>query len=198
MTVFLCLPMRVGIKLIASLFDRWWESSRDFHTCMIQWVLFVFLTRQFWIIIFWSYEPCRYFTAKKVVERWSLLTLTTGHVVVCQMFVSVCQAWSCTNIMCRAACITSVLHECFSEYYNLSVEICSCLTLSLLDHDCLYQAGLLTICYAVVWQEQSSWILCILVLLLIWVLQIVIACAASWRTIIDYPLVLSLRRDLCW
>ena len=46
--------------------------------------------------------------------------------------------------------IASVLHECFSESYNFSVEICSCLTLSLLDHDCLYQAGLLTICYAVV------------------------------------------------
>ena len=44
--------------------------------------------RQFWIFIFWSYEPCRYFTAGKIVERWSLLTLTTGHVVVCQMFVS--------------------------------------------------------------------------------------------------------------
>ena len=65
------------------------------------------------------------------------------------------QAWSCTNIMCRAACITSVLHECFVEYHNLSVEICSCLTLSFVGHDCLYQAGLLTICYAVVWQEQS-------------------------------------------
>jgi len=39
--------------------------------------------------IFWSYEPCRYFTAGKIVERLSLLTLTTGHVVVCQMFVSV-------------------------------------------------------------------------------------------------------------
>ena len=36
------------------------------------------------------------------------------------------QAWSCTNIMCRAACITSVLHECFLECYNLSVEIWSC------------------------------------------------------------------------
>ena len=47
------------------------------------------------------------------------------------------QAWSCTNIMCRAACITSVLHECFSEYYNLSVEIWSCLTLSFVGHDCL-------------------------------------------------------------
>ena len=92
------------------------------------------------------------------------------------------QVWSCTNIMCRAACITSVLHECFLECYNLSVEICSCLTLWIVGHDCLYQAGLLTICYAVVWQEQSSWTLCILVLLLIWVLQIVIACAASGCT----------------
>jgi hypothetical protein len=108
----------------------------------------------------------------------------------------VCEWWQACS--CRAACIASVLHECFSELYNLSVEICSCLTLSLLDHDCLYQAGLLTICYAVVWQEQSSWILCILVLLLVWVLQIITVCAASGRTTIDYSLVLSQRRDLCW
>ena len=110
----------------------------------------------------------------------------------CCVLRDVCECWqacSCTNIMCRAACIASVLHECFSECYNLSLEICSCLTLSLLDHDCLYQAGLLTICYASVWQEQSSCILCILVLLLIWVLQIVIACAASGRITIDYSLI---------
>ena len=86
LTVFLCLPMRVGINLIVSLFDLWWESSRDVHTCTIHWVLFVFTTVL--TFIFWSYEPCRYFTAGKIVERWSLLTLTTGHVVVCQMFVS--------------------------------------------------------------------------------------------------------------
>ena len=98
----------------------------------------------------------------------------------CCVLQDVCECWqacSCTNIMCRAACIASVLHD-----YNLSVEICSCLTLSLLDHDCLYQAGLLTICDALVWQEQSLWFLCILALLLIWVLQIVIACAGSGRT----------------
>ena len=38
--------------------------------------------------------------------------------------------------MYRAACITSVLHECFLECYNLSVEICSSLTLSFVGHDC--------------------------------------------------------------
>ena len=37
----------------------------------------------------------------------------------------------------EAACIVSVLHECFSEYYNLSVVIWSCLTLSFVGHDCL-------------------------------------------------------------
>ncbi len=131
----------------------------------------------------------------KIMERWVLLMLTTDHVVFHEMFVSVA-GWSCTNIMCSAACITSILCECFSEYYNLSVEVFSCLTLSLLEHDCLYQAGLLTICYAAVWQEWSSWILCILVLLLIWALQIVMACAASGCTTIGYPLVFSLKRDL--
>ena len=90
MTVFLCLPMRVGSNLIVSLFDLWWESSRDFYTFMtVHWVLFVCLTWQFWIIIFWSYEPCRYFTAEKIVERWTLLMLTTGHVVFFAMYVSV-------------------------------------------------------------------------------------------------------------
>ena len=78
--------------------------------------------------------------------------LTTGHVVFCQMFVSVdkLEAVPILCVMCIAACIASVLHECFSVLYNFSVEICSCLTLSFLDHDCLYQAGLLTICRAVV------------------------------------------------
>ena len=36
-----------------------------------------------------SYESCRYFTAGKIMERWTLLTLTTGHVVFCEMFASV-------------------------------------------------------------------------------------------------------------
>ena len=87
MTVFLCLPMRVGINLIVSLFDLWWESSRDVHTRTIHWVLFVFTTVL--TFIFWSYEPCRYFTAGKIVERWTLLLLTAGHVVFCKMYVSV-------------------------------------------------------------------------------------------------------------
>ncbi len=106
MTVVLCLPMRVGINMIVSLFDLWWESSRDFYTCMtVHWVLFVFLTWQFWIIIFWSYEPCRYFTAGKIVERWTLLMLTTGHVVFCEMYVSVLTSLQLYHIMCRAACM---------------------------------------------------------------------------------------------
>ena len=66
--------------------------------------------------------------------------LTTGPVVFCEMYVSVDKLAAVPILCSRAACIASVLHECFSEYYNLSVEICSCLTLSL-DHDCLYQAG---------------------------------------------------------
>ncbi len=108
----------------------------------------------------------------KLERFWRVNSLDVNNRSCCVMQ-DVCECWqacNCTNIMSRAACIASVLHECFSECYNLSVEICSCLTLSLFDHDCLYQARLLTVCYAVVWQEQSSWILCILVLLLIWVL----------------------------
>ena len=43
MTVFLCLPMRVGSNHIVSLFDLWWESLRNVHTCMtLHYVLFVF------------------------------------------------------------------------------------------------------------------------------------------------------------
>ena len=99
LTVFLSLPMRVGINLIVSLFDLWWESSRDVHTCTIHCVLFVFTTVL--TFIFWSYEPCRYFTAGKIVESWTL----------------------------------SVLHKCFLECYNLSVEIWSCLTLSFVGQD---------------------------------------------------------------
>ena len=57
-----------------------------------------------------------------------LLLLTKSHVVFLCDFCECWQAWSCTNIMCRAACTISVLHECFSECYNLSVENCSCLT----------------------------------------------------------------------
>ena len=70
-------------------------------------------------------------------------------------------------------CINASQSAIISLWRSVPVWLC---------HDCLYQSGLLTICYAVVWQEQSSRILCILVLLLIWVLQIVIACAASGRT----------------
>ena len=176
----------------------WWESQWTFtpvwlHTknflCFDMTVLNYYLLVLWTMYIFHSRKDCGEVNSLDVNNRS------------CCVLRDVCECWqacSCINIMCRAACIASVLHECLSECYNLSVEICSCLTLSLLDHDCLYQAGLLTICDAVVWQEQSVWFLCILALLLIWVLQFVIACAASRHTTIDYPLVLSQRRDLCW
>ncbi len=81
--------------------------------------------------------------------------LTTGHVVFCEMYVSVDKL-----VALPILCVEQlVLHECFSECHNLSVEICSHLTLSFLGHDCLYWAGLLTICYAVVGQEPRPWIL---------------------------------------
>ncbi len=76
--------------------------------------------------------------------------LTTGHVVFCEMCVSVNKLVAVPILCVKQLVFASVLHECFSERYNLSVEICSCLTLSFVGHDCLYQAGLLTICYAVV------------------------------------------------
>ena len=36
-----------------------------------------------------SHEQCRYFTVGKIVEKRTLLMLTTGHVVFCEMFASV-------------------------------------------------------------------------------------------------------------
>ena len=76
--------------------------------------------------------------------------LTTGHVVFCEMYVRVDRLVAVAILCVKQLVLPLFLHECFSECYNLSVEICFCLTLSLLDHDCLYQAGLLTVCYAVV------------------------------------------------
>ncbi len=158
----------------------------------------MFLTQQFWLIIFWSYEPCRYFTAGKIVERWNLLIFTTSQVVFCEMFASV-DKLEAVPILCVEQLVSSLfcINASQSSIISLWRNVPVCL-LFLLKHYCLYQAGLLTIYYAVVCQEQSSWFLCILVLLLIWVLHIVVACAASGCTTVDYPLVLSQRRDLCW
>ena len=103
----------------------------------------------------------------------------------CCVLQDVCECWqacSCTNVMCRAACIASVLHECFSECYNLSVEICSYLTSSFVG-SWLSISGRIThnmLCCGVTRTKFMDSLY--FVLLLIWVLQIVIACAASGRT----------------
>ena len=65
---------------------------------------------------------------------------------------------------------------------------------SFLGHDSVRWAGLLTICCAVVWQEQSSWNLSFLVLFLRQVLCIAMACTTYRCTNIGHLLVLSSRR----
>ena len=182
----------------------WGSGSTWLYPCLIcgenpqgtftpvQFTEYFLCLRQFWLL---SFGLMNHVDTSQLKDCGEVISLDVDNRSCCGLS-DVCEWWQAWS--CRAACIVSVLHECFSEYYNLSVELWSRLTLSLLDHDCLYQAGFLTICYAAVWQEQSSWILCILVFLLVWVLQIIIACAASGCATVGYPLVLSLRRDLCW
>ena len=164
-TASLCLPMRVRSNLIVSLFNLWWESSRDFYTWWLYTEYFLCVWHDSFELL--SVGLMNHVDISQLERLWRVNSLDVNNRSCCVLR-DVCECWQACS--CRAACIVSVLPECFSEYYNLSVEICSCLTLYLLDHDCLYQAGLLTICYAVVWQEQSSWILCNLVFLLVWVL----------------------------
>ncbi len=109
-----------------------------------------------------------------------------------------CQACSFTNIMCRAACIASVLHECFqsviiSLWRSGPVWLCPFWDMIVFSRQDYSQ-------YVMLWCDRNKvhGIFEFLFLLLIWVLQIVIACAASGSTTIDYWLFLSLRRDLCW
>ncbi len=51
-------------------------------------------------------------------------------------------------ILCEEQLVSSLF--CMNASQSAILSLWTCLTLSLVDHDCLYQAGLLTICYAVV------------------------------------------------
>ena len=76
--------------------------------------------RQFWIIIFWSYEPCRYFTAGNIVERWTLLMLTTGHVVLCEMF-PIVDKLEAVSILCVEQLVSSLF--CINASQNVIISL---------------------------------------------------------------------------
>ncbi len=81
-TVFLCKPMMVGINLVVSLFDLWWKSSRDIPPAWLYTKYFLcFWRNSFELLLSGIYDPSRYFTAENIVETWTLLMLTTDHVV---------------------------------------------------------------------------------------------------------------------
>ncbi len=82
---------------------------------------------QFELLSFDIYEPCRYFTAGKIVETW--ISIDVNNKSCCDQcdFCQHLQAWSCTSVMCKAACRNSVLHACLAECCPLSMEKLSCL-----------------------------------------------------------------------
>ena len=151
----LCFCMRLHMILVKQIFCwlsvfvyPWGSGSNWLYPCLmcgenpqgmftpVQFTEYFLCLRQFWLL---SFGLMNHVDTSQLDWLWRVNSLDVDNRSCCGLsdFCECWQAWSCTNIMCRAACITSVLHECVLECYNLSVEIWSCLTLSFVGHDCL-------------------------------------------------------------
>ena len=157
----------------------------------------MFLTRQFWIIILWCYEPCRYFTARKIVESelswcWQQFMLWSVRCLLVFDKLEAVPILCVERLVLPLFCMNASQSAKIFLWRSVPVWLCPCWMMTVFIRQGYLQ-------YVMLWCDKNKvhgffvFLFCCSFesYRLLWLVQPVGA-------LLDYPLVLSLRRDLCW